>query len=367
MKQLPRLQFSLLSFLVAGCFGNLTAAEREYSTCPTIASDLLKWQPVVVESPADSRIENTQAIAVDPENGVLYNLKGRTGLFKSMDQGSNWERIADTSEMAGAYWYGIALHRDRTTGGMALFLKDPLEDPVQSAVSLDEGENWHSVERLVMEGDKLRSYGWSWGQVDWANNPRRMLGKMHHSSRLWFSDDGGATWREIENTDYFGFAPDGSILIAKPGQGTIQRSTDDGDSWETVADDIPVHAFRPVIFEGNIYWLGESGLFRADATGRDWKPMGSELRNAFWGPFFGANADEIIVASKDGIFLSAEGGDLWTKIAENPIMLAEAKKEKPTQHSWLIGRNTFGWDAKNQLLFLADGKLHKLDLSRLAN
>ncbi len=365
MKPLPRKPFRWSFLLLASWACVLAAAEREYGTCPTVAHELLRWQEVEIQSPAGQRLEKTRAIAINPQTGSLYNLKGRTGLFKSMDQGQNWEQIADTSDMAGGYWYGIALHCDHDTGGLALFLKDPQQDPVQGAVSLDDGQSWQPVSRLLMEGDQLHSYGWSWGQVDWANNPQRMLAKMHHSSRLWFSDDGGATWREIENTDYFGFAPDGSILIAKPGQGTIQRSTDDGASWETVADDLPVHAFRPVVFKGQIYWLGEGGLFRADASGDHWKPIGSELPDAYWGPFFGTSADEIIVGTKDGIFHSQEGGDLWTKIAENPIMLAEAEQEKPTKHDWLIGRNTFGWDVNSQVLFLADGKLQKLELSPL--
>ena len=363
------MRFSLLSLLMGALACGLAAAEREYSeysTCPTVAHDLLRWQKVEVESPSDRRMEKTRAIAVDPETGALYSLKGRTGVFKSMDQGSNWEQIADTSEMAGSYWYGIALHRDRSTGGIALFLKDPQEEPLQCVISLDDGGTWHPIKRVLIEGDHLRSYGWSWGQVDWANNPRRMLGKLHHSSRLWFSEDGGANWREIENTDYFGFAPDGSILIAKPTSGTILRSTDNGAEWETVADDIAIHAFRPVIFEKSIYWLGEGGLFQADATGTHWKTVGSELPHAYWGPFFGETKKGIIVGTREGIYHSQEGGDLWTKIADNPIMLAEAKKEKPTSHNWLIGRNTFGWDVKNNILFLADGNLHKLDLKPLA-
>jgi len=357
----PRYSIVLASVLLSS-LGAPVQAAREGGTCPAIAPNLIPWKSVEIESPSNQKIDRTYAIAVVPGTGTLYNLPGRKGLWKSLDQGSTWEQIADDTEMAGALWYGIALHYDPETGGLAAFLKDPMDDPVQSAVSLNEGQAWHPVKRLIMEGDKLRSYGWSWGQVDWHNNPKRMLAKMHHSSRLWFSDDGGETWREIENTDYFGFAPDGSILIAKQNDGTILRSNDNAMTWEAVAENLVVHAFRPVIHEDAVYWLGEGGLFVADAEGRNWKPLGSELRYAFWGPYFGATPDDIIVATKEGIFKSESRGDLWTKIAENPIMQAEAKQDKPTKHDWLIGRNTFGWDVKNNILYLADGQLHRLDM-----
>ena len=344
----------------------LQSAERELGICPCMSGPFLEWEALTPETPQEAGPYKARALAVDPDEGTLYALTTST-LWKSADQGNHWTVLADEKNISGKLWYGLALVFDPHTGGLGIFLKDPPAQRVQSAVSLDEGNTWNPVDRVIMDGDKGRSYGWSWGQVDWANDPTRMLARMHHSTRLWFSEDAGSNWKEIAESPYFGFAPDGAILVADPSIGNIRRSTDQGETWEVVAENLAVHAFRPVIHGDHIYWLGEGGLFRGNASGSDWEPVGSALRYAYWGPYYGETEDDIIVATKDGVFHTADAGYLWTKIADNPIMTAEAHREKPTQHFWLIGRNTFGWDVKNQILFLADGKLHKLDLSPLLN
>src|SRR6185503_18557487 len=94
----------------------------------------------------------------------------------------------------------------------------------------------------------------------------------------------------------------------------IFRSTDTGVTWTKVSSTNPQTRI-PVLFHGAHYLGTAAGLLVSKDKGASWKEQGSAV-NVWLGPFFGRDEKEMLVAGKDGIFMTKNAGETWTHAAD---------------------------------------------------
>ncbi len=122
----------------------------------------------------------TGGVGVDPTNGDVYMMVCDNGLWKSTDQGKNFERV-DGGAIGGRCETGFALDLDPAGKRLACF---PVYGP--AADSLDAGKTWQKS--AAQHVDCIA--------VDWAD--LAMLSIKHESGgEMIYSPDGGKAWKSL--------------------------------------------------------------------------------------------------------------------------------------------------------------------------
>ncbi len=202
-------------------------------------------------------------IAVEPSNpAVIYLVAG--GLWKTSDAGKNWAQVQALGEFQGgpAQVYSVTIDPRRpgtiyTTGSAGAFR------------SGDGGASWA---RLPDGISSIAFDPGSSGVVYTAGYPQ-----------LRISDDAGLTWKPL------------------PRPGTF-------DPVKVIAD--PTHAGTIYVQSGNVY-------YRSADRGQNWTRLPAEVFNLTTTP------DAPILYAVDqpygasALLQSRDGGDTWTKVAEN--------------------------------------------------
>jgi len=266
------------------------------------------------------------------------------GLYVSRDQGNTWTMMAE-NPVSGRGQTGFWCNGPGPFDGrMVLWTIDGV-----SASTSDAGVTWTKIGR--------QGRGFDFGDLDWTSPKPQTLFALEHEP--WFrvlSTDGGQTWKRLdEAADKESFARnknwyprlgvlDASTLVATDGLSDgILFSRDLGATWTKVSDFRPLGA-HPIHFENKLYWAASAGVIVSE-DGKDWKLLGCPLPNATWGPFFGANNQEILVVTDRGVQLSRDGAATWTQVASAPPGV------------WLGDPRTLGisfaWDYSNRLLYAA--------------
>ena len=100
---------------------------------------------------------------------------------------------------------------------------------------------------------------------------------------------------------------------------------------------------NPVLFEGAYYLGTTNGLLVSKDKGASWQPQGAAV-NVWQGPFFGHDEKDIVVVGKDGVFISKNAGETWTRAAGL----------KSKEGGFVFTPNWFGcyaWDPVNRILY----------------
>ena len=254
----------------------------------------LNWSKL--DSPMDGL--RIWAIAVDPaDSDTIFAGTSPPYLFRSRDGGRNWEKLAaDITQEC-------AIGPPRVTA----LLVDPVDrDTVLAGVEIDGvyrsrdgGDTWSQVRQGITNPD-IHGMAYSLGEQKTVlvSTPREIFA----------SQDDGETFQSLATTSAFPFPycrwvavkPDNpQVLFAATGDaaigntGTIQRSTDGGQSWESrplpVEPNSPVWNFATnpadpdLILANSVY--GE--LYRSQDGGDTWdkiKKEFTEVRALAWTP-----------------------------------------------------------------------------------
>jgi len=267
-------------------------------------------------------------LACDPRTGDVYlGLPVINGIWKSIDAGENWTRI-DEDTYQGRNFGGNSYQLDPASGGLVFFaLHAGYRDEAGERHTLrpgcllttDGGETIHTFGAPDSggKGGKGRHDGFTWGVVDWTEQPpHRFFTKEHHTKPgdLWYSDDAGVSWRPVEMQANAVGMVNGDILLAGAENG-IYRSGDAGMSWEKVSDLVVGNRITHR-YGDQVFWTAGNAVI-VTTDGKNWQTWGSELPGAItFGPYFGRNPREAMVVSRDGFFVTDDAGVTWDKVAD---------------------------------------------------
>jgi hypothetical protein len=181
------------------------------------------WSPQSLQGAADFH-----AMTVAPSDGdVIYgwNGAGQSGLYVSTDGGSSWDTITD----------GML---QQVGGALSLAVRPGSPDEVWAGTqtgllaSRDAGRSWESVLTGAVTAVAFD-----------PADPARVVGYAPEGDGLVESRDGGQTWTALglvldgDAVGHIAIHPDDpdTLYVGTYGQG-LQRTTNGGNSWETLAD-----------------------------------------------------------------------------------------------------------------------------------
>jgi len=247
--------------------------------------------------------------AADPTNGErMYLAKEKSGLYKTSDGGKHWSLINN----------GLP---EFTVTGLAI-------DPHNSDLiylglneeglfrSTDQGASWSKVNIGTYFDSKVSSL-----IID-PRNSDRIFGIYGNQSVL-RSLDGGSTWSLVGDILYGRymlkldpFDPD-TIYVTNR---VLQKSGDNGDTWETISDGIPatnlIGVFPSPAQPGVLFVTTELGeLYKTVDGGKNWSALLLD-ENFIYDLTFDPRIPSIIYASGRinqvaGVFYSKDGGSNW--------------------------------------------------------
>jgi photosystem II stability/assembly factor-like uncharacterized protein len=267
-----------------------------------------------------------RALAIDPHNpDVIYAgaIEAGGGLFKSIDGGMSWEYLPPSLGT-----YAIAI--------------DPQNNDriyASKSRSVDGGSTWEYMDDLKI---------WdSWAlAVDPINTNIVYAGDML-SGGIWKSLDYGENWDPINEGIPTGF-PNGTIhgiainpqnpstLIITTLLDGIYKSYDGGESWihlgfgKTLLDDVVFDWY-----DTTVVYLAAGQVFKSSDSGLHWTSLGlSGIEKIVVDPI----DHQTIYAggSGNGIYVSTNGGVLWTDITNELSWLSNdvlAIAVNPTDNS----------------------------------
>jgi photosystem II stability/assembly factor-like uncharacterized protein len=289
------------------------------------AADPPAWTPISQRVTAEVKPGypgKTAGVTVDPQSGDVLMVVPDQGIWKSTDQGQNFERV-DDGKIGGRCETGFALSFDPAGKRLMCFMIYG-----SSAWTPDGGKTWTASKTSHLD----------FGAVDWAAGGKCMLALRHESGgQLCCSTDAAATWTNLDK----GFSALGIFgeksFIASKGKGLL-RSTDAGQTWSQVSDAEPVGRVMQV-FKGVGYWTTERGLLVSKDQGQTWAVQGTAV-SAVFGPYWGSDADHMVVVGNQGFQETRDGGKTWLPAAPLP----------PGFGVGSVGPN-YAWDAEADIFY----------------
>ncbi len=290
-------------------------------------------------------------VVVNRTNGEVTIKAVGFGLWRSSDQGKNWRRI-DGDIISGRDETGWATSADQNAPNRI------------ASFSLDGTAGWTAD---GTQWNRFKSLGrnWDFGSVDWATAvPKTIIAAKHETSpsgEVYLTQDGGVTWKQLSiyisgKSDRLSMvgALDATTLIYSKDEG-VHRSTDAGGTWAKVSSVNPQTRI-PVLFRGVHYLGSTNGLIASKDLGATWQAQGGAV-NIWQGPFFGRDEKEMLVVGKDGVFVTKNAGETWTRAASL----------KPSGRGFSFTPNWFGcyaWDPVNNILYASamGNSVYKMEL-----
>ena len=265
----------------------------------------------------------TSGITVDRATGAVGMIICDQGLWQSTDHGATFARI-DGKALGGRCETGFAFDADPQGMRLMAFMIYG-----SSALTLDGGVTWSASGLSHLD----------FGAVDWSDPAARTMIAVKHESgdEAVITKDAGKTWTSIGK----GFKAVGifspTVLMAKRGGG-LERSEDAGTTWTTVAEQKP-NGLAMRVFQNVGYWTSDAGVLVSRDAGKTWNLLGSAVK-AWYGPYFGKDAEHLVVVGKDGISESTDAGASWKIVAPLP----------PQFTVGFVGPN-FAWDPTANIFY----------------
>ena len=228
---------------------------------------------------------------------------GKNGIFRSSDDGHNWEHISID------FTYGWAINCLAISENDHIYAGSYFGGVYKST---DNGETWETINGGLLGGqviDALTSIG---------NN---IIITAARNGKIYRSADSGATWDTVldqfASSRTLDVGPDGIVYFGS--WGYSYYSTDSGITWQTI-DGLGGIGVKDFAFIGNNTILAAvgwgAGIYRSTDNGQTWSPSNNGL------PTFTSvneiniySENHIFLATREnGIFLSTDYGLNWVSI-----------------------------------------------------
>ena len=294
----------------------------------SLAASAVEWvnisDPVTAPFPKPGTYGPTAGVVADRVSGDVFMIAADYGIWKSSDHGKTFARVDDKT-IGGRCETGWALQFDPAGKRMFCFMIYG-----SSAMMSDGGKSWAKSKVSHLD----------YGGVDWADTGKRLLALRHESGgMLTTSDDGGATWTDLEKGfNNCGVFDRKTFVATKAKEKGIFRSTDTGATWAQVSTNTPSAAV-PVVFKGSGYWATGKGLIVSADNGATWKDLNAPADTSF-GPYFGKDEKHFVVVGKSGFHETKDGGKTWQLAAPLPAGFSAGR----------VGPN-YAWDPNANIFY----------------
>ncbi|MGA7616035.1 MAG: hypothetical protein WBX15_12735 [Thermoanaerobaculia bacterium] len=248
--------------------------------------------------------------AIDPGHHASLFAVTPQDVWRTTDRGNTWRRVGYTGSSRqtsiiidphdSAIYVGADCEAVFKSRGAASFASD-----AGVFRSYDDGVHWiHLTNELCTTGLTLDPSG-----SIWATSTAAIAGTLH-------SDDHGESWQALPQTmqfDRLAFSPANAnrIFASSNGDHVLYRSDDRGTTWTAIDQSVASSAGLP------------AGI-AADPS----------------------NADRVLAATSGGLYLSADAGETWTRLADRPMF------DVGIHPQW---KNVVVAGAKDGLLYSSDG------------
>ncbi|MBC8255543.1 MAG: PQQ-binding-like beta-propeller repeat protein, partial [Ardenticatenia bacterium] len=264
-------------------------------------------------------------------DGTAFARTTRHGLFKSTDGGDHWTALEEpqTDRPTSRHARTLAISPDYAADG-TLFLSLDEMDRYVVLKSTNGGQSWEEVlnrtARLLAISPPLPPPQ-SWGGKRGGD---RTVYAVLSGAGLMRSTDGGKTWQAANSGLVYedtalsdlvlspSFAEDKTLYALFGGKGIprLYRSTDGGDNWRVLKEDIPISAFALLpdggLLLGTVY--GSIDGLRAERL--VWEDLtvgldGLHIYDLAISPGYAQDQTVYAATSKAGVFVSHDGGRSW--------------------------------------------------------
>ncbi|MFI5380081.1 MAG: hypothetical protein ACHRHE_12350 [Tepidisphaerales bacterium] len=274
----------------------------------------------------------TTGLAVDRTTGELYLVVPDQGVWKSTDRGQTFARV-DGGAVTGRCETGYTINADPNGKRLAFFMLDG-----KCAMTLDAGATWLPFTSV--------GRNWDFAAVDWATEkPQAIFAALHESGgQLMATADAGKTWTKLDKDLKYTTVGviDATTFLTTRGEG-ILRSTDAGKTWTKVSDLQPVGQLMQN-FAGAAWWVGKDAMLVSRDKGLTWAKWGAPLEGCGWGPWFGKDEKQVMVAGKKGFMETTDGGQTWKLAAP----LAAIKGFDAGRSGWFLN---LAWDPRSDTFY----------------
>ncbi len=258
-------------------------------------------------------------------DGTAFARTMRHGIFKSTDSGNHWIALEEPQVDKPTYRRATALAISPDYAADSTLFWSMDGDPYAVLKSTDGGQSWEEVlDRMA--------------QV-LVISPRRAAATTTHDRTVYAvlsgvglmrSTDGGETWQAANSGLVYedaalsdlalspSFADDETLYALFSGEGVppLYRSTDGGDNWKVLREDIPISALA--LASGGDLLLGTTdghvrGL-RADELAWDDLTVGLDGMDVYdlaISPGYAQDQTVFAATSTAGVFVSHDGGRTW--------------------------------------------------------
>ena len=234
-------------------------------------------------------------------NNKMYLLT-INALYSSLDEGENWNKI-ETPEIFDKF----AIKGDTIYGGFKGASNDP--DPGGFYVSTDGGLSWE--ERISGLANKKVTYVFLHNGLLYAGTYGGIY-RSSNSGELWELIDSEIAINQPYKEVRILSVNDGLYIILPD---KIYYSSDNGDNWETIFENIPAELYNDLAFtDYGIYAGTRSGLYFSDDNGESWSSKSSSLpSNAIYDL---DSTDSYIYAAsyENGLYKLGAGEEAWSAL-----------------------------------------------------
>lgn len=280
-------------------------------------------------------VDNNDHIYAGDYAGIEpWDTHSEKGVFRSTDNGSTWESIGLEDYVIYDILYvpntGIFV-----SSGYSKIYKWNGNDWTEYPVN--EGSSWIQCMAFNSDGDifagtnqglyRSEDDGATWLELNKKNIYDMIILSNNRiitltDSKIYYSDDTGSTW--IELPGYYAFfryiaaAPNGYLYISNILNQGVMRSTDNGESWESVNNGLNSLACGSIIANdiGEILvgsFLGH-GIFKSGNNGDSWYTVNNGLTNTMITSIKISDNGEIYAGGNSGVHFSDDNGSTWTNL-----------------------------------------------------
>ena len=243
-------------------------------------------------------------ILVLTQKGYTLYAGTSSNIFYSTDSGDSWQQLAHFQDeivlISGIAFIGDTIYVGRYMEDGVFFS----DDNGKSWTQIDSGLTDRGGPRLITSGTTLFAQMWdhvfrlkagekSWTQLT-LNDPRT---------------------KSTLEPDIRRFAVSGETIYAATANGGLFRSTDMGNSWESIKSKSMQRSYDALAAVGNtVFYISDGRVFRSTDTGNLWTTFNTNLTNQSILSITVLSEKILYVGTSNGVFRSTDGGESWTKI-----------------------------------------------------